>query len=65
MFYLELFVKRIPHHATLKEFSSYFTLLNPFLFLFFKIPHLPHLKTYQNAKTKETLYFQSLFIYDE
>lgn len=50
MFYLELFVKRIPHHGALKEFSSYFTLLNPLLFLFFKVPHLPPLQTLKLIK---------------
>jgi len=50
MFYLELFVKRIPHHTTLKEFSSYFTFLNPLFFLFFKVPHLPPLQTFKIPK---------------
>jgi hypothetical protein len=50
-----------------KNFPLFYTFEPP---LFFNLQNssftsFTNLKTYQNAKTSETLYFQTLFIYDE
>jgi hypothetical protein len=50
MFYLEFICQNNSPPCNIKKNSSYFTLLNPFLFLFFKISHLPILQTLKLIK---------------
>jgi hypothetical protein len=59
--------KEFPTMQHQKNFPLFYTFEPP---LFFNLQNssftsFTNLKTYQNAKTSETLYFQTLFIYDE